>query len=249
VNRIIQSHRDAIAIVAGLVLPVAVAGALVPFRGSFASTASALVLVAVVVAVAANGSRVAGYIAAASASLWFDFFLTQPYERFAITHRPDIETAISLFVVGIAVTELAARNRYHHNVAVEESDYIGLVCYLSELVASGAPANQVIERASAELIDLLHLRDCKFDPTSTEASVTSIEHDGNVSHGRLRWGAHQMGLPGRQLDLFVQSRGQVLGRFVLVPTPGWPVPLQRRVIAVAIADQVGAALVPRLRSA
>ena len=106
--RRVLSHRDAIAAIAGLVLPVVVAAVIVPFRGSFASTASALILVAVVVGVASNGNRGAGFIAAVSASLWFDFFLLKPYERFAITQRADIETAVSLFVVGIAVTELAA---------------------------------------------------------------------------------------------------------------------------------------------
>ena len=45
------------------------------------------------------------------------------------------------------------------------------------------------------------------------------------------------------------SGQQVLGRFVLRPTPEYPVSLHRRVVAVAIADQVGAALRPQLRSA
>jgi hypothetical protein len=58
-----------------------------------------------------------------------------------------------------------------------------------------------------------------------------------------------MGLPGSELELLVEGRGQTLGRFVLEPTPGVPVSRQRRVVAVAIADQVGAALLPRLRSA
>ena len=115
----IRHHRDSLAIVAALVLPLVVAAILVPFRSSFADTASALVLVAVIVAVAAIGSRAAGFLATVSATLWFDFFLTRPYERLAITHRPDIETAVSLFVVGIVVTELAARNRHHHEVATK----------------------------------------------------------------------------------------------------------------------------------
>ena len=33
------------------------------------------------VAVAANGYRLAGVLAALSAAVWFDFFLTQPYQR------------------------------------------------------------------------------------------------------------------------------------------------------------------------
>jgi len=245
----IQAHRDAIAVVAALVLPIGVAAALVPIRASFPNSAAALVLVAVVVAVAANGSRMAGFIAALSASLWFDFFLTQPYERFAVTHRPDIETAVSLFVVGIAVTELAARSRYQHRFAAEESDFVGLIYYLSELVATGSDADQVIEQARVELAELLHLRDCRFDVSPSDHPVTRIEKDGNVNLGSVRWGVHQMGLPGEELELLVQCRGQGLGRFVLVPTPGWPVSIQRRIVAVAIADQVGAAMTPRIRSA
>ena len=108
-----------------------------PFRSSFANTASALILVAVIVAVAALGNRVSGFVATVSATLWFDFFLTRPYEKLAITHRPDIETALSLFVVGIIVTELAARNRHHHATA-EEADFVGLIHDVSELATSGA---------------------------------------------------------------------------------------------------------------
>ena len=63
--------------------------ALVPFRASFHNTDAALLLVAVVVAVAANGNRVAGYLAAGSSAIWFDFFLTRPYEHFTISRRSE----------------------------------------------------------------------------------------------------------------------------------------------------------------
>ena len=245
----IRRHRDAVANVAALVLPLGVAAILVPLRSSFANTASALVLVAVVVAVAAIGHRTAGLLATVSATLWFDFFLTRPYERLAITHRPDIETAVSLFVVGIVVTELAARNRHHHEVATEESDFVGLLHSVSELAASGTPAEEVIERVRIELIELLHLRACRYEPGVPERPRMHIEHDGHVILGGNVWGVHYMGLPGPELELLVQSRGQTLSRFVLTPTPGFPVSLQRRVVAVTIADQVGVALRPQLRSA
>ncbi len=74
--------------------PLGVAGLLVPFRATFTDAAAAL-----------------GFIAAVSACLWFDFFLTRTYERLVITGRPDIEIAVSLLVVGVVVTELAARSR------------------------------------------------------------------------------------------------------------------------------------------
>ena len=217
-----RRHRDVIALAAALVLPLGMAAILVPFRSSFANTASALVLVAAIVAVAVAGNRFTGLVATVSATLWFDLFLTRPYGRLAISHRPDIETAVSLFVVGVIVTELAARNRYHYEAAAEESDYVALIYGLSELVASGAPAENVIERARTELIDVLDLRDCRYEPRLSERRVARLDHDGNVIHAGMVWGAHNMGLPGPAVDLVVQARGQVLGRFVLRPTPGYP---------------------------
>jgi hypothetical protein len=59
------------------------------FRHSFANTDAALVLVAGIVAVAALGNRPGGWLAAVSAGIWFDFFLTKPYEHFSITSRTD----------------------------------------------------------------------------------------------------------------------------------------------------------------
>jgi K+-sensing histidine kinase KdpD len=96
-------NRDRLALIAALLAPLAVAVVLVPFRTSFANAGAALVLVGVVVAVAANGHRFAGILAAASAAVWFDFFLTRPYERFTITHRDDIETTVLLLLVGASV--------------------------------------------------------------------------------------------------------------------------------------------------
>jgi K+-sensing histidine kinase KdpD len=244
----IARHRTAVANVAALVVPLGVAAALVPFRSSFANTASALVLVAVVVGVAVIGNRTAGFLATVSATLWFDFFLTRPYERLAITHRPDIETAVSLFMVGIVVTELAARSRHHQVVAHEESDYVGLIYGVSELASSGAPALEVIERVRTELVELLHLRSCRYEPGPAERPRMRLERNGHVIIGGKVWGVHEMGLPGPELELLVQARGHALGRFVLKPTPGRPVSFQRRIVAVAITDQVGAALRPQLRS-
>ena len=55
-----RPYRDQIAFAAALVLPLGVALLLVPFRGDFANTASALILVAVIVAVASLGNRFSG---------------------------------------------------------------------------------------------------------------------------------------------------------------------------------------------
>jgi hypothetical protein len=240
----LRLHRDQIALVAAVVLPLCAAAVLVPFRSNFASTASALILVAVIVAVAALGNRVSGFVATLSATAWFDYFLTRPYERFAITRRADIETAVSLFVVGIIVTELAARNRHHHETAAEEADFVGLIHDVSELATSGASSRAVVERVRSELIGLLHLQGCRYESGSAREPMLQLEHDGRVFLGGRIWGVDQMGLPGPEIELLVQSQGRVLGRFVMTPTPGYEVSYERRVVAVAIADQVGASLRP-----
>ncbi len=244
----IRLHRDQIALVAAVVLPLGVAAILVPFRSSFANTASALILVAVIVGVAALGNRFSGWVATVSATVWFDYFLTRPYEKLAITHRPDIETAVSLFVVGIIVTELAARNRHHYETATQEADFVGLFHEVSELATSGASSREVVERVRSELIDLMHLQACRYESGSAERPVLRLEHDGRVFLGGRVWGVDRMGLPGPEIELLVQSQGRTLGRFVMTPTPGYEVSYERRVVAVAIADQVGASLRPLLGS-
>jgi hypothetical protein len=221
----------------------------VPFRGDFASPAAALVLVLVVVAVSSFGSRLAGIVAALSAAAWFDFFLTKPYEQFSITHRPDIETAVSLLFVGLAITEINARSRTNRKVATEQAHFVALIHDFSEMAATGEPAQFVIVRAAAELTRLLGLRDCRFETTMSKGHPARIEHSGVVALGGLRWGASSSGLPGREVELIVQHGGQTYGRFVMAPTPGSPVSAERLVVAASVADQVGAALADQPRSA
>ena len=131
----------------------------------------------------------------------------------------------------------------------EEADYVAVIHDLGEMAALGEPAADVVERASNELIHLLHLRRCVFHPGVPEPNRTTVLSNGDVVHAGLRWGISTMGLPGPEVDLLVHLGGRTLGRFVLAPTPGWPVSQQRMIVAVAIAGQAGAALATRARIA
>ena len=91
--------RDRVALVAAAAGPLAVAATLTPWRGSPMRTDAALVLVLVVVAVAADGYRIAGLIAAVSAGVWFDVLLTKPYGRLTITDPADVRTTVLLLLV------------------------------------------------------------------------------------------------------------------------------------------------------
>jgi K+-sensing histidine kinase KdpD len=245
----IGDHRGAVAVVAGAVLPLAVSWLLVPFRATFADAAAALVLVAVVTLVAIAGSRPAGYVAAISASLWFDFFLTRPYDEVVINRRPDIEITVSLLIVGIVVTELAARTRLHHERAEEEASYVDLLYQVSELVVAGRPFDEVLALVRSALSELLYLRDCRFELGPGQKPSRELRRDGGVLLGGMEWPVSTWGLPGKELALPIMDHGRVVGRMMLVPTPGQPVSLQRRLVAVALSDQLGPLVRPRLRVA
>jgi K+-sensing histidine kinase KdpD len=130
--------RDRLAVLAGVAAPLALAAVLVPFRAGFPNTDAALAMV-VVVAVAANGDRLAGVLAAVSTAVWFDFFLTQPYERFTITRRTDIETTVLLLVIGAAVTEIAVWGRRHYAIANRRAGYLDGINNAARAVAAAAP--------------------------------------------------------------------------------------------------------------
>lgn len=227
---------------ASLVTPIAVAAVMVPFRTSFAGTAAALVLVCAVAVFAVAGGRPSGYLATISSVLAFDFFLTVPYERLAINHRDDLEIAISLLVVGIVITELAEWGGRHRATAHDEAGFLERIYVLAELAASGAPVEKVASQACERLTDVLSLRACQFTMGVCSNDGAELRHDGTVSIGTLDWGADTMGLPSSGVTLQVVSKGKQVGRFALSPTPGLPVSLERRLVAVSIADQVGASV-------
>jgi hypothetical protein len=47
---------------------------------------------------------------------------------------------------------------------------------------------------------------------------------------------------GKGVGVLMQWAGRTFGRYVLAPTPGLPISLERRLVAVALADQVAAAM-------
>ena len=147
--------RDRLAVLAGVAAPLALAAVLVPFRASFPNTDAALAMLLVVVAVAANGYRLAGVLAAVSTAVWFDFFLTQPYERFTITRRTDIETTVLLLVIGVAVTEIAVWGRRHYAIASRRAGYLDGINNAARAVAAGGSAPALIDQVSTQLARLL----------------------------------------------------------------------------------------------
>jgi hypothetical protein len=247
-----DARRAWLAFAAGVTAPLAVAAALVPLRDTIDNANVALVLAAVVVAVATTGSRPAVVATAVSAAAWFDFFHTRPYESFTVNDRDDVVTALVLLAVGVLVGELAIQSRRHRSAATTSSGDIARIHVVAELVAAGEPSDLVVAEVADELLLLLELRDCRFEPGLgwlEGPTVAQLERNGDVIHGGVRWRVENLGLPSRGVGLEVQGGGQTYGRYLLTPTAGLPVTFERRIVAVALADQVGAAFAADARAA
>jgi K+-sensing histidine kinase KdpD len=235
--------RDRLAVAAGLAGPLALTAILVPFRSSFANTDAALALILLVVAVAAIGNRLAGYVASVSAAVWFDFFLTKPYERFSIARAPDIETTVLLLVIGVAVTEIAVWGWRQHSAASRRSGYLEGISDAARAVAAGDSPSVLIEKVSDTLVQLLSLKSCQFQyGVAGLGGPARIQPDGEVvSRGRV-WDVAEFGLPAEGTELLVESGGRLQGRFLMQPDATSRPSREQLLVAVGFADQVGAAL-------
>jgi K+-sensing histidine kinase KdpD len=229
-------------VLAAVTAPIAVASALIPGRGHLDSGDNALILVVVIVGIASTGRRVAAFVAALVSALSFDFFLTRPYHSFRITHQADLITELLLLVVGVVVGELAARGRNHRTAASESRYEVTQLHAVTELAASGQDPQVLISAASVELKHLLFLRQCEFIRHSLENVTARVAPSGEVTVGQESWPTYDLGLPTHGVDLPVRGGGWLLGHFLLTPTAGRSISHERLLVAVAIADQVGAAI-------
>jgi hypothetical protein len=236
-----------LAVLAGLAAPLAMTAALVPFRTSFPNTDAALALVLVIVAVASAGYRLAGMVAAVSAAVWFDFFLTVPYERFSITRHTDIETTVLLLAVGAAVTEIAVRGRRWHAAAARRAGYLDGINAAADAVATGTEPTVLVGQVCEQLTQLLSLAACRYqDGAAGVGRPPRLLRDGRIAAGDLIWDTEHEGLPpGTDTELLVEAGGLLQGRFLLTPGPGTRPTVEQLLVAVALADQAGAALAGR----
>jgi hypothetical protein len=201
-----------------------------------------LVYVLVVVFGAAVGTRWSGALTAVVAAMSYDFFFTRPYQSLKIDNANDVETTLLLLAIGLVVAELVAFTRRHRAHAASRGDEIQMLRRTAELVAAGAPRDDVLETVRTELTELLSLVECRYEPAPFVSSLPTIERTGGVEGQHRRWIAGDYTLPGLGAQIPVAARGQTYGRFVLVPDLSVGVSIEARIVAVALVDQFGTAL-------
>ncbi len=239
----LQAHRTLV-VGAAAAAPLVACAALVPFRDSVANTNAALGLVLIVVIAASTGVRPAGIVAALSSAAWFDFFLTEPYNRFTITDRADIETTVLLVLVGAAVTEVALWGRRQQARASRQQGYLAGVLSTAATVAAGrSSTSSLIDHVAEQIVEVLQIDNCRFD-SGAGSGLPTLENDGTVVHNGRTVNVDRSGLPvDSEIALVIQSGGVVRGRFLLTAATRVVRPsLEQRLVAIALANQVGAAL-------
>jgi Domain of unknown function (DUF4118) len=221
--------------------PLLVAGILVPFRDDLAAANVVLVFVVVIVLAATVGTRVSGAVAAIVSAMSFDFFFTHPYQSLKIDSSDDVQTTILLLAIGLLVAEIVTFSRRHRRASEHRGDEIARLHRVAELVATDSDAEDVVLSVQAELIGLLSLRDCRYETAPFSSELPRLERNGAIAGDQRHWIGGEYTLPAQGAELPVLGRGRQFGRLVLVPDLSVGVSIEERVVAVALADQLGAA--------
>ena len=227
----------------GGVGPIAVAGLLVPVREDLDNTNLALILVVVVVLAAVVGGRAPGVLAAVVATMSYDFFLTRPYLTLRMDNADDIETTVILLVIGLVVGQVVVLARRARRAAARGSDEIAGLRRVADQAATGSSVDDLVLTVQAELSELLGLKASRFEQPSSGHVLPRLERTGAVTGvSSRRFRGEGLALPEGGVELPVIGEGREIARFVLEPDPERGVSLEERVVAVAMADQLGAVL-------
>jgi hypothetical protein len=234
-----------IAWLSATVLPIGVAAAFIPLRAHVAATDVALLLTVVILVAAIQGGHVLGAVAAFLAALSFDLFFTRPYYSLRIDRAEEIETAVLMLIVGVAIGEIVTRSKRDRFAAHVSRSNLERVSRITELAAGGEPPGRLIRVARRELLDLLDLNDCEFERPPFFDALPRLSHSGLTIPPMLGADAKTATDRSTRIELPIWAEGLEIGRFVLVladDSTGLEFDPAARTSALALADQLGIAL-------
>ena len=225
----------------GAGVTIILASVLVPLRSHLPNAEFALALVIPVLLAGTLAGRVAGTVTAVVAALCFDFMFTQPYLSLRIESKDDVATFVMLLIVALLAAEVGIRARRGSASARESRAELARLLRVAELSASGAELDDVVSSARAELIGLFDLLDCIYEEERQGPELPRLGHRGALENSPLvAWG--EFVLPTGGVEVPVRGRGRELGRLVLYAPDATRASLDKRLVAVAIADELGLSL-------
>jgi len=236
---------DVVGYAIGGLAPIAVAAALTLLRDEVDNANLALILVLVVVLSGVAGGRGPALVAAVVATLSYDFFLTRPYLSLTIDSADDVETTIILLAIGLVVGQISVVARRRRSAAERGSDEIARIHRVAERLVAGVSVDELTEDVCREISGLLRLRSCAFEREPAQQPSPRLERTGAIT-GIRTWHLAEdaFALPQEGVVLAVLARGEAVGQLRLEPEPSEKrgVSLEERMVAVALSDQLGAAI-------
>jgi hypothetical protein len=225
----------------GAMSALVIAGVLVPLRDHLPNADMALALVIPVLLAGLVGGRIAGATTAVVSAMTFDFFFTQPYLSLRISSKDDVWTFLFLLVVAMVAAEVGIRGRRGGAAARESRSELDRLLRVAELSARGADVDDVVMSARAELIGLFSLDECVYQAERSGPELPRLGNRGALEGAPLvAWG--EFLLPTGGVEIPVMGRGRELGRLVLYAAEATRASLEKRLVAVAIADELGLTL-------
>jgi hypothetical protein len=215
--------------------------ALLPLRDHLPNANMALALVVPVLAGAIIGGYWAAAVSSLVAAICFDFIFTKPYNSLRIASKDDVATFFVFLIVAMSAAVLGVRARRGSADAREARAELQRLYRVSEISAHGADVDDVISAVRAEMIGLFELVDCVFEAAPSGPPLPRLGHTGALESARLV-AVGEFLLPTGGVELPVTGRGQELGRLVLYAGELTRAPLGKRLVAVAIADELGTTL-------
>ena len=235
--------RVGLGVSVGAIGSIFAAAGLVSVRDHFAPVNVVLILVLFVLVGAVIGGRVAGAAAAMAAAVSFDFFHTTPYNSLKMDRAADIETTILLLVVGLVMGEIVVRADRIRTAVSGSRRELTRLHRVARLAADGEAVEDLVSAVCAELTETLVLSRCSYEHTPFVGKYPRLEATGAITGTNVvQYTKQGFELPHEGVELPVIVNDEIVGRFVLVPTPGHGVPIDRRMIAVSLADQVSVVL-------
>ena len=232
----------------GVITVIGAAGLLALAGGRIGQVNVALILAVFVATAAAGGGRLAGAATGAAGALAYNFFHTQPVHSLRVDHPRDILTVVLLAVVGIVVGELSRQRARSRWIAKRSNIGLQRVLRIAHLAASGADSETIVAAVEEEIRLELRLAEVRFELGGIPGEDRPLLDDrGTIVEPVHLFFDEGFALPLGGVDLAVSYRGHDFGRLVLRPQRPVGLPADQLRCAVAIADQLAAALATMVR--
>jgi hypothetical protein len=152
-----------------------------------------------------------------------------------------------MLAVGLLVGEVAARGRRFQRQRERAADAIARVHRVAAQIAESGPLDrdhrldEIVAAVRTELTELLQLRDCYLEYAPFQWPMPRLERSGTIETSEHEYTGDGFVLPEWGVQLPVLDAGREIARFVLMGDPDVSVTIEERVVAVALADQLGSA--------